>query len=129
MDGGCAAPVSEAVHTRCACGSDGRDATVAQNTAPKSSARAGCCIGSSCFMPTVLMLPSITSAPWQVCDQITPSLTGIKAEWTHNGMKSRFGKKRVDTHHMWLDPVIIGGPWLLAGAVIARLLRKRRGGR
>jgi len=34
-------------------------------------------------------------------------------------MKSRFGKKRVDTHHMWLDPVIIGGPWLLAGAVIA----------
>jgi len=55
--------------------------------------------------------------------------TGIKAEWTRNGMKSRFRKGRVDTHHMWLDPLIIGGPWLLGGAIIARLLRKRRAGR
>jgi hypothetical protein len=53
--------------------------------------------------------------------------TGIKAEWTHHGLKSRLGRKRVDTHHMWLDPVIIGAPWILAGAVFARLLRKRRG--
>jgi hypothetical protein len=54
--------------------------------------------------------------------------TGIKAEWTHNGMKSRFGRKRVDTHHMWLDPLIIGGPWILTGAVIVRLLKRRRAG-
>jgi hypothetical protein len=54
--------------------------------------------------------------------------SGIKAEWTHNGMKSRVGRKRVDTHHMWLDPLIIGAPWILTGAVIARLLKKRRAG-
>jgi hypothetical protein len=52
--------------------------------------------------------------------------TGIKTEWTRNGIKSRFGKGRVDTHHMWLDPLIIGGPSLLGGAMIAPLLRKRR---
>ncbi|OBJ89359.1 hypothetical protein [Mycobacterium asiaticum] len=52
--------------------------------------------------------------------------TGIKAEWTYNGMKSRVRRKRVDTRHMWLDPLIVGGPWLLAGVVITRLLRKRR---
>jgi hypothetical protein len=55
--------------------------------------------------------------------------TGIKAEWTHNGMKSRVSKKRVDTHHMWMDPLIVGAPWLLAAAVIARLLGKRRAGK
>ena len=54
--------------------------------------------------------------------------TGIKAEWTHNGMTSRFGRKRVDTAHMWLDPVIVGMPWLLVGAVVTRLLRRRRVG-
>ncbi len=36
LGSGCAALVSEAVHTRCACGSDGGGATVTQNTAPKS---------------------------------------------------------------------------------------------
>jgi hypothetical protein len=54
--------------------------------------------------------------------------TGIKAEWSHNGMKSRVGKKRVDTKHIWLDPLIIGAPWLLTGALIARLLKRRRAG-
>jgi hypothetical protein len=54
--------------------------------------------------------------------------TGIKAEWTHHGLKSRVGRKRVDTHHIWVDPLITGAPWLLAGAVIARLLKKRRAG-
>jgi hypothetical protein len=54
--------------------------------------------------------------------------TGIKAEWTHNGMKSRVGRKRVDTHHIWLDPLIVGAPWLVAGAVTARLLKRWRAG-
>jgi hypothetical protein len=54
--------------------------------------------------------------------------TGIKAEWSHNGMKSRVVKKRVDTKHIWLDPLIIGAPWLLTGALIARLLKRRRAG-
>ena len=54
------------------------------------------------------------------------SQTGIKAELTHNGFKSRFGRKRADVKHMWMDPLIVGAPWLLAGAVTATLLRKRR---
>ncbi|OBA59075.1 hypothetical protein A5647_18590 [Mycobacterium sp. 1100029.7] len=54
--------------------------------------------------------------------------TGIKAEWNGNGVKSRLGKNRVDTRHMWMDPLIVGGPWLLAAAVITRVLRKRRAG-
>jgi hypothetical protein len=54
--------------------------------------------------------------------------TGIKAEWTHNGIKSRFGRNRVDTAHMWLDPVIVAAPWLVVGAVVVRLLRRRRAG-
>jgi hypothetical protein len=29
---------------------------------------------------------------------------------------------------MWLDPLIIGGPWILTGAVIVRLLKRRRAG-
>jgi hypothetical protein len=52
--------------------------------------------------------------------------TGLKAEWTHNGMKSRSGRKRVDTNHMLLDPLIVGAPWLLVAAVITRLVIKRR---
>jgi hypothetical protein len=55
--------------------------------------------------------------------------TGLKAEWTHNGMKSRAGRKRVDTKHMWLDPLIVGGPWLVVAAVVTRLFRRRRAGR
>jgi hypothetical protein len=55
--------------------------------------------------------------------------TGIRSEWTHNGYRSRVGTTRVDKSHIWLDPIIVGGPWLLAGALIAkagRQLIKRR---
>ncbi|OBF34974.1 hypothetical protein A5724_16565 [Mycobacterium sp. ACS1612] len=55
--------------------------------------------------------------------------TGVKAEWTRNGVKSRVSRKRVDTRHIWLDPLIVGGPWLVAAALITRLLRKWRAGR
>ena len=41
--------------------------------------------------------------------------TGISSELTHRGLSSRFGKKRVDLHHTWIDPIIVGGPWVLAG--------------
>lgn len=54
--------------------------------------------------------------------------TGITAEWTNNGTKSRVGRRRVDTHHAWMDPLIVGGPWLVAVAVIIRLVRRRRAG-
>src|SRR4051794_4135962 len=44
--------------------------------------------------------------------------TGIVAEFTHHGFASRYGKKRVDVAHHWLDPVIVAGPWLVAGALL-----------
>jgi hypothetical protein len=41
--------------------------------------------------------------------------TGVKAEFTHGGLRSRFGRERADVVHQVLDPVIVAGPWLLAG--------------
>jgi hypothetical protein len=51
--------------------------------------------------------------------------SGVKAEFTHNGVKSRFGRGRVDVKHIWIDPVIVAGPWLL-GIFLARKLFRRR---
>lgn len=47
--------------------------------------------------------------------------TGVASEFTHHGFSSRFGKKRADLRHQWLDPIIIAGPWVVAAgaAVIA----------
>jgi len=46
--------------------------------------------------------------------------TGVKAEFTHHGLRSRVGQHRTDLKHQVLDPVIVGGPWIAAaGAVYA----------
>ena len=46
--------------------------------------------------------------------------TGVKAEFTHHGLRSRVGQHRTDLKHQVLDPVIVGGPWVAAaGAVYA----------
>jgi hypothetical protein len=50
--------------------------------------------------------------------------SGIKAEFTHNGIRSRFGRKRVDVKHMWIDPVIVAGPWILAVYLMRRALKR-----
>jgi len=55
--------------------------------------------------------------------------TGIRSEITYGGMRSRIGKTRVDKSHTWIDPFLIGGPWVLAGVVLVkagRTLTKRR---
>jgi hypothetical protein len=55
--------------------------------------------------------------------------TGIKSEFTHNGWKARVGTTRVDKSHLWMDPIIVAGPWALAGVVLVkagRRLAKRR---
>lgn len=56
--------------------------------------------------------------------------TGVLSEFSRHGMGSRFGKKRADLSHQWIDPVMVGGPWALAagGLAVAALktLRKRR---
>jgi len=46
--------------------------------------------------------------------------TGVKAEFTRNGLRSRVGQNRADLKHLPLDPVIVAGPWIAAaGAVYA----------
>jgi hypothetical protein len=54
--------------------------------------------------------------------------TGIGSEFSGNGFKSRTGK-RVDVNHSWMDPVIVAGPWVLAGLAAVGVLRALRGRR
>jgi hypothetical protein len=41
--------------------------------------------------------------------------TGVLSEFSRDGLQSRFGKKRADVNHQWIDPILVGGPWVLAG--------------
>ncbi|MFC9772530.1 MULTISPECIES: hypothetical protein [unclassified Pseudarthrobacter] len=53
--------------------------------------------------------------------------TGVLSEFRRGGFLTRFGQKRADVNHQWIDPLLVGGPWVLAGlgAVAAvRALRK-----
>ena len=56
--------------------------------------------------------------------------TGVLSEFRRHGWSSRVGRKRVDTGHQLLDPIIVGAPWVAAGllayAGIRRLTRGRR---
>jgi hypothetical protein len=49
--------------------------------------------------------------------------TGVLSEFSRHGISSRFGKKRADLSHQWLDPVIAAGPWLVAAAGLTAVLR------
>ena len=48
--------------------------------------------------------------------------TGVTAEFTHSGLRSRRG--RVDTRHHVLDPVIVAGPWVAGAWAAAAGVRK-----
>ncbi|MDX6265075.1 MAG: hypothetical protein QOH84_6763, partial [Kribbellaceae bacterium] len=50
--------------------------------------------------------------------------TGILAEFKHHGIRSRRGRARADLVHQPLDLVIVGGPWLVTGALTFRLARR-----
>lgn len=52
--------------------------------------------------------------------------TGLRAELTRGGRRSRVGRGRTDVRHTWLDPLTVTGPWLVAGALVARWILKRR---
>jgi hypothetical protein len=55
--------------------------------------------------------------------------TGVLAEISHRGLRSRLGHQRADLKHQWMDPVIVGAPWVGAGAaayLTAKRLRRRR---
>jgi hypothetical protein len=45
--------------------------------------------------------------------------TGIRSEFTHHGLRSRLGTKRVDVVHQPLDAAIVAGPWVAGGALAA----------
>ena len=54
--------------------------------------------------------------------------TGIQSEIRGNGIRSRFGRGRADVIHHPLDPVIVAGPWIVAGVLAyrgARALARR----
>jgi hypothetical protein len=52
--------------------------------------------------------------------------TGVLSDLNHHAVSSRFGKNRADLRHIWLDPIIVAGPWLLAGWALVRLAQKSR---
>ncbi|CEA09613.1 hypothetical protein BN1051_02985 [Arthrobacter saudimassiliensis] len=56
--------------------------------------------------------------------------TGVLSEFKRGGLASRIGRKRADVNHQWIDPILVGGPWVLAGsaafALTRRIVRRRR---
>ncbi len=55
--------------------------------------------------------------------------TGVRAELTHHGWRSRVGRGRADVHHQVLDPVVVAAPWVVGGVVgyrVVRALARRR---
>jgi hypothetical protein len=55
-----------------------------------------------------------------------PFGTGLRTEVTHHGVRSRFGQKRSDWKHQWMDPFVTAGPWVLGGGVVVAVLRRLR---
>ncbi|WP_173923465.1 hypothetical protein [Agromyces sp. Marseille-P2726] len=49
--------------------------------------------------------------------------TGVLSEFRRHGFSSRFRTRRADRSHQWLDPIIIAGPWVLTGVVVAAAAR------
>lgn len=49
--------------------------------------------------------------------------TGVLAEVRHHPLASRWGRGRLDVRHMWLDPIIVVGPWVAAAAAVVCALR------
>jgi hypothetical protein len=52
--------------------------------------------------------------------------TGVWAEVTRHGLRSRLGQNRADIKHHWMDPLIVGGPWILGGVASYRLVTRMR---
>lgn len=50
--------------------------------------------------------------------------TGVLGEFRRHPIRSRFGRNRTDVRHTWMDPLLVAGPWLLAGVVVFRLVRR-----
>ena len=53
----------------------------------------------------------------------------VRVEVTHHSVSSRLGHNRADVKHQWMDPIIVGAPWVGAGTgvylAVRRLARRR----
>jgi len=49
--------------------------------------------------------------------------TGVLAEVKHHGLSSRLGHNRADVKHHWMDPFIVGAPWVGAAGVVYLLMK------
>jgi hypothetical protein len=54
--------------------------------------------------------------------------TGVLGELTRHPLRSRVGRGRADVKHQWIDPLVVGAPYLVAGGVAYALLRRGRRG-
>jgi len=52
--------------------------------------------------------------------------SGVLSELTHRGFSSRWGRGRADVNHQWIDPLIVGAPWVAGGAVAMTAVRRAR---
>ena len=52
--------------------------------------------------------------------------TGVLSELSHHGIASRVGKKRADLVHQPLDVIIVAAPWVVAGRVVYRGVKRLR---
>jgi hypothetical protein len=55
--------------------------------------------------------------------------TGVLSEFRRHGISSRFGRRRTDVKHQWLDPFVVGSSWAARGAVVYVVARKVTGRR
>ncbi len=49
--------------------------------------------------------------------------TGVLSEVKHHPVASRFGSKRADVKHQWVDPIVVFGPWVIVGGTVVLLIR------
>jgi hypothetical protein len=52
--------------------------------------------------------------------------TGVLAEISLHGLSSRLGHQRADVKHHWMDPFIVGAPWVAAAVPAYLALRRLR---
>ena len=52
--------------------------------------------------------------------------SGIAAELTHHGVASRLNRKHADRSHQWIDPIIVGAPWVAGAAITYKAVNRVR---
>ena len=50
--------------------------------------------------------------------------SGVLSEFSHGGVSSRLNRKRADLSHQWIDPIIVGAPWVAGGAAVVAAARR-----